>query len=135
MAGQARTPGHGERATPAVRPGHEVLPSDEDRDRALERVRAAVADGRLPPGESDGRLGRVHAARTLGEPEAAASGLPEPGPRDSPAVDRAPTSRLALGVFGGCRARGAGRPGAPRVVVKGLALFGALVVKSPRGVR
>ncbi|GAA3136957.1 LiaF domain-containing protein [Streptomyces echinatus] len=152
-----------------------------------------------------GRLGRVHAARTLGEPEAAASGLPDPGLRDSPAVDRTPTSRLALGVFGGCRrdgawvvpprftawsmwgggrldltearfaaretviravalwggtgivvpddidvevrglglfgvfggcrARGAGRPGAPRVVVKGLALFGAVVVKSPRGVR
>ncbi|MER6024703.1 DUF1707 domain-containing protein [Streptomyces sp. NPDC001851] len=69
---------------------------------AVERVRAAVADGRLPLGELDDRLDQVHSARTLGEPALAARSLPEPGPRDSPGVDRAPpASRCALGVFGG----------------------------------
>ncbi|MGW3207343.1 hypothetical protein [Streptomyces sp. NPDC001135] len=40
-----------------------------------------------------------------------------------------------LGLFGVFRRRGArkpGRPGAPRVVVKGLALFGAVVTKPAR---
>ncbi|MFB7504732.1 DUF1707 SHOCT-like domain-containing protein [Streptomyces broussonetiae] len=78
-----------------------TLASDEDRDRAVERVRAAVADGRLALGELDGRLGRVHGARTLGEPAVAVRDLPGPGPRDCLVVDRAPTSRFALGLFGG----------------------------------
>ncbi|MFJ9813723.1 DUF1707 domain-containing protein [Streptomyces sp. NPDC101151] len=78
-----------------------LLASDEDRERVVERVRAAVADGRPALSELDGRLGQVHEARTFGEPAVAAGGLPEPGPRDSLLVDRAPTSRFALGMFGG----------------------------------
>ncbi|AKJ11106.1 hypothetical protein ABB07_14070 [Streptomyces incarnatus] len=183
-------------------PHSDVLASDEDRERAVERVRAAVADGRLALSELDDRLDRVHGARTLGELAQAARGLPEPGPRDSLVVeDRAPTSRFAIGVFGGFRrdgewvvpprftawsmwgggrldltearfaaqetviravalwggtgivvpddidvevkglglfgvfrrrgARKPGRPGVPRVVIKGLALFGAVVTKPP----
>ncbi|MEU8031012.1 DUF1707 domain-containing protein [Streptomyces sp. NPDC049099] len=180
----------------------DTLASEEDRERAVERVRAAAADGRLPLSELDDRLGRVHSARTLGELAVATRGLPEPGPRDCLVVDRPPTSRFALGMFGGFhrdgewvvpsgftawsmwgggrldltearfaaqetviravalwggtgivvpddidvevrglglfgvfRRRGArkpGRPGAPRVVIKGLALFGAVVTKPPR---
>ncbi|MEU6671275.1 DUF1707 domain-containing protein [Streptomyces sp. NPDC046727] len=202
MTEQDPGPQYGKRAVPAVVAGEDVLLSDEDRERAVERVRAAVVSGRLPLGELDGRLTRIYDARTRGELEAAGSGLPEPGPRDTLVVDRAPTSRFALGLFGGFRrsgpwvvparftawsmwgggrldltearfadqetviravalwggtgivvpddidvqvrgfglfgvfgGRGAhrtGRPGAPRVVVKGLALFGAVVIKPKR---
>ncbi|GHE04320.1 hypothetical protein GCM10010339_35280 [Streptomyces alanosinicus] len=176
-----------------------MLASDEDRERVVERVRLAAADGRLPLSELDGRLGQVHGARTLGELAVAARGLPEPGPRDCLVVDETPASRFALGLFGGFRrsgewvvpprftawsmwgggridltearfaaqetvvravalwgatgivvpddidvevrglalfgalgrrgARKVGRPGVPRVVVKGFALFGAVVTK------
>ncbi|MER5543305.1 DUF1707 domain-containing protein [Streptomyces sp. NPDC002589] len=84
----------------------DLLASDEDRERVVERVKAAVADGRLPLGELDDRLGQFHGARTLGELAVAAHGLPEPGPRDSLVVDAAPTSRFALGLFGGFRRAG-----------------------------
>jgi hypothetical protein len=39
--------------------------SDADRDRVIELLRAAVADGRLDPGEFDQRLDAALAARTL----------------------------------------------------------------------
>ncbi|CAL9297894.1 DUF1707 SHOCT-like domain-containing protein [Streptomyces sp. SudanB182_2057] len=186
-------------------PGRDVLVSEEERERVVERVRDAVADGRLPLDELDGRLDRIYAARTHGELRAAGSGLPVPGPRDAPVVDDAPASGFALGVFGGFRRdggwvvpprftawsmwgggrldltearfaaretviravalwggteivvpddidlevrgfglfgvfggreararRGTAGPAAPRVVVKGLALFGAVVTKPHR---
>jgi Domain of unknown function (DUF1707) len=50
----ADTPG-----TPALRA------SDTDRDRVIENLRAAVADGRLDPAEFDERLDAALAARTL----------------------------------------------------------------------
>lgn len=99
---------------------------------------AAVADGRLPLGELDGRLTRAYEARTPGELRSAARGLPELGLWEGQMVSRAATFRFALGpfgVFGGRGAPRAARPGAPRVVVKGVALFGAVVVKSPRQAR
>jgi hypothetical protein len=40
--------------------------SDADRDRVIELLRAAVADGRLDPAEFDERLGAALAARTFG---------------------------------------------------------------------
>ncbi|KUN08504.1 hypothetical protein AQI95_09065 [Streptomyces yokosukanensis] len=93
-------------AIPAVSPDHDVLACDEDRERSAERVRSAVADGRLELGELDGRLTAVYRARTRGELAVAVRGLPEPGPRDRLVVDRAPTSRFALGLFGGFRRSG-----------------------------
>jgi hypothetical protein len=39
--------------------------SDADRDRVIERLRAAVADGRLDPAEFDQRLDAALAARTI----------------------------------------------------------------------
>ena len=39
--------------------------SDADRDRVIERLRAAVADGRLDPAEFDERLNAALAARTF----------------------------------------------------------------------
>ncbi|MEU6594281.1 DUF1707 domain-containing protein [Streptomyces sp. NPDC046881] len=148
-----------------------MLASEEDRERVVERVRGAVADGRLPLEELDGRLTRVHGARTPGELRSAAHGLPELGsvpPRftawsmwgggrldltEARFAARETVIRAVVlwggtgivvpddidvevrgfglfGVFGGRGARRTGRPGAPRVVVKGIALFGAVVVKS-----
>ncbi|WP_030348075.1 DUF1707 SHOCT-like domain-containing protein [Streptomyces sp. NRRL S-1022] len=191
--------------TELARSPRDLLASEEDRERVVERVRAAVADGSLPLDELDGRLTRVYDARTPGELRSAAHGLPELGPWDRLVVDRTPASRLALGLFGGFRRDGAWvvpprftawsmwgggrldltearfaaqetviravalwggtgivvpddidvevrgfglfgvfggggahrtrRPGAPRVVVKGVALFGAVVVKSKQGKR
>jgi MFS family permease len=84
----------------------EVLASDHDRDRTAERVRAAAAEGRIDLAEVDRRISAVYEARTLGELTEASRGLPEPGPRDGLVVDRAPTSRLALGIFGGFEREG-----------------------------
>ena len=39
--------------------------SDADRDRVIELLRAAVADGRLAPAEFDERLDAALAARTI----------------------------------------------------------------------
>ena len=39
--------------------------SDADRDRVIELLRAAVADGRLDPAEFDQRLDAALAARTI----------------------------------------------------------------------
>jgi hypothetical protein len=44
-----------------------VRASDADRDRVVDVLREAVADGRLTPGELDDRLGTALTARTLGE--------------------------------------------------------------------
>ncbi|MFF9000965.1 DUF1707 domain-containing protein [Streptomyces achromogenes] len=102
MGEQAYGTGRGGQAGP----GHDVLVSEEERERVVERARDAVADGRLPLDELDGRLDRIYAARTRGELRAAGSGLPAPGPRDASVADGAPTSRFALGVFGGFRRDG-----------------------------
>ncbi|AYN43293.1 DUF1707 and DUF2154 domain-containing protein [Streptomyces dangxiongensis] len=94
------------RITPVSSSGREVRVCDDDRNHAAERVRAAVVNGRLEISELDERLAAVYAARTMGELEAAGRGLPEPGPRDALVVDRVPTSRFALGMFGGFEREG-----------------------------
>jgi hypothetical protein len=51
---------------PAEPPSSPALrASDADRDRVIELLRAAVADGRLDPGEFDQRLDAALAARTI----------------------------------------------------------------------
>jgi hypothetical protein len=51
---------------PADPPSSPVLrASDADRDRVIELLRAAVADGRLDPAEFDERLDAALAARTI----------------------------------------------------------------------
>ena len=53
-------------AVPADPPGSPALrASDADRDRVIEMLRAAVADGRLDPAEFDERLDAALAARTI----------------------------------------------------------------------
>ncbi|GAB2724336.1 MFS transporter [Streptomyces bullii] len=98
--------GHSEHKQVARSASDDLLASDEDRNRVAERVRAAVANGRLELGELDTRLAQVYEARTHGELEAAGRGLPQLGARDALVVDRAPTSRFALGMFGGFEREG-----------------------------
>ncbi|MFL4906704.1 DUF1707 domain-containing protein [Streptomyces sp. MMS24-I2-30] len=74
-----------------------LFASGGDRERVVERVRAAVTDGRPVLDESDGRLDQVHRDRAPGRVAVAVRGLPEPGPRDSPVADRAPTPCLVRG--------------------------------------
>src|SRR5215472_2621610 len=51
---------------PAEKPSSPALrASDADRDRVIELLRAAVADGRLDAGEFDERLDAALAARTI----------------------------------------------------------------------
>ncbi|MFI8371877.1 MFS transporter [Streptomyces sp. NPDC085466] len=91
---------------PAKARGSELLASDDDRNRVAEKVRAAVAAGRLEIDDLDARLAQVYQARTHGELDVAGRGLPDIGPRDALVVDRAPTSRFALGMFGGFERQG-----------------------------
>jgi hypothetical protein len=50
--------------------------SDADRDRVLDVLREAAAEGRLTPDELDERMGAALAARTLGELAALTADLP-----------------------------------------------------------
>ncbi len=52
--------------------------SDADRDRVLDVLREAAAEGRLTPDELDERMGAALTARTLGELATLTADLPEP---------------------------------------------------------
>jgi hypothetical protein len=54
----------------------DTLASDDDRERASERLTDAAADGRLTVDELSDRLDLVHAARTEADLQAALDGLP-----------------------------------------------------------
>jgi len=84
----------------------ELLASDDERDRAAARVREALATGRIEMAELDQRLAEIYHARTRAQLELAGRDLPEPGHRDILVVDHRPTSRLALGIFGGFKRQG-----------------------------
>ncbi|QDY80928.1 DUF1707 domain-containing protein [Streptomyces qinzhouensis] len=91
--------------------------SDTERERIAERLREAVAEGRLTMEEFNERLDAVYQARTLGELEPLVSDLPATPsagatPAAAPAAGRAPqrwseriggevTSRKAFAVWGG----------------------------------
>lgn len=170
--------------------------SDDDRERAAERVRVAAAEGRIDLTELDQRLTEVYESRTYAELERVNSDLPEPVRAATPGE---PVARLALSLFGwfsrrgrwvapptvtavslfgggrldlseadltgrvtrvrafalwggmgivvpdeaqvevkglglfglfGKRAVQSGKPGAPRIVISGLALWGAVVTRT-----
>ncbi|NEA38028.1 DUF1707 domain-containing protein [Streptomyces sp. SID11385] len=96
----------------------ELRASDADRERVAERLREAVAEGRLDMEEFDVRLGAAYAARTYGElvpltrdlPEstggAARSPAPAPGGGRVGRVGAEATSRGAFALFGGFARRG-----------------------------
>ncbi|WP_431898460.1 DUF1707 SHOCT-like domain-containing protein [Nonomuraea sp. bgisy101] len=179
----------------------QVRASDHERDRAADRVRVAAADGRIDLAELDTRLTRIYEAKTHADLERVCRDLPEPGRTDLLVVDQQPTSRFALGLFGGFEHEGQwvvprrfsvvsmfgggridlseaaftahetriralalwggteivvpddievkvrglglfglfgkrgtrrGKPGAPRIVISGLAMFGAVVIRTRR---
>jgi Domain of unknown function (DUF1707) len=66
----------GEPSGPSSWPG--MRASDADRDRAVEILRGAAADGRLTPGELDERLEAALSSRTFGELAALTAGLVAP---------------------------------------------------------
>jgi hypothetical protein len=57
--------------------------SDADRDRVLDVLREAAAEGRLTPDELEERMGATLAARTLGELAALTADLPSGQPEPS----------------------------------------------------
>ncbi|MEU6443658.1 DUF1707 domain-containing protein [Streptomyces sp. NPDC047046] len=98
----------------------ELRASDADRERVAERLREAVAEGRLDMEEFDVRLGAAYAARTYGElapltrdlPESAGGAAPTTAPAPVPGGGRVgrvgaeATSRGAFALFGGFARRG-----------------------------
>lgn len=63
---------------------HAMLASHADRERAVDVLRAGYGEGRLEKGEFDRRVGRVYAARTVGELALQVADLPQ-GPFGQPA--------------------------------------------------
>ncbi|WP_017590789.1 DUF1707 SHOCT-like domain-containing protein [Nocardiopsis ganjiahuensis] len=106
-----------------MQPEH-IRASDADRDQVAERLREAVAEGRLSPVEHEERLDVLYKAKTIGELAPIISDLPgsttsyrvDPGNPDSgmeilgnEARDLAGQSKGSenlVAVFGGCERRG-----------------------------
>jgi Domain of unknown function (DUF1707)/Cell wall-active antibiotics response 4TMS YvqF len=59
-------------------PAHSLRAADADRDRVIDLLADAVADGRLTLDEHSGRVARAQAARTLGDLAAVTSDLAAP---------------------------------------------------------
>jgi hypothetical protein len=100
----------------------EMRASDAERERVAERLRDAVAEGRLDMEEFDQRLDAAYRARTHGDLEPLVRDLPAPGgtgtavaPASGPAPDRGSwsgrvgspaTSKFAFSFCGGFARRG-----------------------------
>jgi Domain of unknown function (DUF1707)/Cell wall-active antibiotics response 4TMS YvqF len=94
--------------TPAIRA------SDADRERAVERLRTHVVDGRLTLEELAERVDRAYAARTVDELEELTRDMPElDAPRPSPRR----ASRRLISILGGVERRGRFRLAADTVAV------------------
>jgi hypothetical protein len=59
-------------------PSPELRIADADRDRTVEQLRAAAAEGRLDPDELEERVSKALTARTQGELDALLADLPKP---------------------------------------------------------
>ncbi|WP_129841902.1 DUF1707 domain-containing protein [Streptomyces sp. RFCAC02] len=81
--------------------GRDLRASDAERERAVERIREAVAQGCLQLSELEERLDAAYRATTRGDLERVTRDLPEPDGRGALVVDEKPTSRSAIAVFGG----------------------------------
>ncbi|GAB3723005.1 DUF1707 SHOCT-like domain-containing protein [Nocardiopsis oceani] len=100
-----------------MQPEH-IRASDADRDKVAERLREAMAEGRLTPVEHEERLDTLYKAKTIGELTPIVSDLPgsySPRPDHdmevlgSEARDLAGQSKGSenlVAVFGGCERRG-----------------------------
>lgn len=111
-----------------MQPEH-IRASDADRDQVAERLRDALAEGRLSPVEHEERLDVLYKAKTVGELSPIISDLPGPGnsvPYGFTSMDRSDSdngmeilgseardlagqskgSENLVAVFGGCERRG-----------------------------
>jgi hypothetical protein len=80
----------------------DVRASDEDRERAAERLRRAASDGRLTVDELEERLQATYAARTQGELVPLLADVPDAGPRSPVPVRRGEGgTRWLVSVMGG----------------------------------
>jgi len=76
----------------------ELRIADADRDRTVERLRAAAAEGRLDPDELEDRVSRALSARTQGDLDMVLGDLPEPHV-PAPAPDRSLVLRERTAAF------------------------------------
>ncbi|MFI9270583.1 DUF1707 domain-containing protein [Kitasatospora sp. NPDC052896] len=122
------------RAAEPVAPA-ELRASDADRERIVELLRDAFAEGRLSTEEHAERIDAAYAAKTLGELAPLTRDLPShpsmstahPAPGPSPAGPPLPAARnespTAVAVFGGVTRKGRWRVGSHLKVV---AVFGGV---------
>ncbi|WP_323145267.1 DUF1707 domain-containing protein [Streptomyces sp. NBC_01565] len=110
-----------EASSPGVSSAPALRASDADRERVVERLRDAVAEGRLDMEEFQERLEAAYASRTYAELEPLTRDLPAPGatglPAGAPATDHgsaswperiggAGTSSTAVAVMSGFQRKG-----------------------------
>ncbi|MDR8414708.1 DUF1707 domain-containing protein [Nonomuraea sp. 3-1Str] len=84
-----------------------VRASDDERERTAERVRAAVAEGRIDLAELDQRLTDVYRAKTRADLRLVGSDLPESSGQGDLVTGREPASGFAMAMFGGFARKGA----------------------------
>nr|WP_202420312.1 DUF1707 domain-containing protein [Actinomadura rayongensis] len=90
--------------------------SDADRDRVADRLREALAEGRITPEEHAERIDAVYRARTYAELEPVLHDLPAPNDPPAPAVSLrkepeaapppAPQSSALIAIFSGAERKG-----------------------------
>ncbi|MEV2279024.1 DUF1707 domain-containing protein [Nocardiopsis sp. NPDC049922] len=96
-----------------MQPDH-IRASDSDRDRVAERLRDALAEGRLSPTELEDRLDDLYRAKTVGELAPIVADLPTSEPTQRPLLgseardlaEQSKGSENLVAVFGGCERRG-----------------------------
>ncbi|WP_150240133.1 DUF1707 SHOCT-like domain-containing protein [Nocardiopsis quinghaiensis] len=81
-----------------MQPEH-IRASDADRDKVAERLREALAEGRLSPVEHEERLDTLYRAKTLGELAPIVEDLPSPG-YDYASMERRSTTPSGMEVLG-----------------------------------
>jgi Domain of unknown function (DUF1707)/Cell wall-active antibiotics response 4TMS YvqF len=109
--------------------------SDADRDRVVDILRDALAEGRLSTEEFQERLDTLYAAKTMGELVPLTRDLPAPGRQAEPVAPRAYSYDAAahahteplnlIGIFGGAVRKGRWRVGSQ---IKAIAVMGGVVI-------
>jgi hypothetical protein len=138
--------------------------SDADRERVVEVLRDAFAEGRLSVEEHAERVDAAYAAKTAGElvpltedlPVHQAGARPEPAPAPAPLPEVAGENANLVAVFGGATRKGRWRAGsrlraiavfggveidltetvfeAPELVIYCTSVFGGVSIRVPEGV-
>jgi Domain of unknown function (DUF1707) len=87
--------------SPQIDPKQQLRVSDAEREAAADRLRAAVAEGRLTLDEGDERLAAAYAARTRAELDPLTADLPEPPAAPAPAQPLSERARWRLAIHAG----------------------------------